>query len=78
MKQMRILWLLTVLTLTVSALLQGDAGARASQAQQQQQQGTPRVVRKTPAAGSMKVNPQDGLTYVWISAGTFTMGRQSI
>jgi formylglycine-generating enzyme required for sulfatase activity len=26
------------------------------------------------AAGAVKVNPKDGLTYVWISPGTFTMG----
>jgi formylglycine-generating enzyme required for sulfatase activity len=26
------------------------------------------------AAGSTKVNPKDGLTYVWIPPGTFTMG----
>ena len=27
-----------------------------------------------PAAGAMKVNSKDGLTYVWIPAGAFTMG----
>ncbi|MGH9492840.1 MAG: formylglycine-generating enzyme family protein [Terriglobales bacterium] len=27
-----------------------------------------------PAAGAAKVNPKDGLTYVWIPAGTFQMG----
>jgi sulfatase modifying factor 1 len=31
--------------------------------------------RKTPeAATGTRVNPKDGLTYVWISPGTFTMG----
>jgi formylglycine-generating enzyme required for sulfatase activity len=27
-----------------------------------------------PATGSTHVNPKDGLTYVWIAPGTFTMG----
>ncbi len=27
-----------------------------------------------PASGTTYVNPKDGLTYVWIPAGTFTMG----
>jgi formylglycine-generating enzyme required for sulfatase activity len=71
MKQMQILWLLAVLILTVAALVQGDPGASASQAQQQP---AARVVGKTPAAGAKKVNAKDGLTYIWIPAGTFTMG----
>jgi formylglycine-generating enzyme required for sulfatase activity len=29
---------------------------------------------KTPAPGETKVNPKDGLTYVWIPPGTFQMG----
>ena len=29
---------------------------------------------KTPALGETKVNPKDGLTYVWIPQGTFQMG----
>ena len=29
---------------------------------------------KTPALGETKVNPKDGLTYVWILRGTFQMG----
>src|SRR5207247_10729487 len=27
-----------------------------------------------PVTGSTRVNPKDGLTYVWIAPGTFTMG----
>ena len=30
--------------------------------------------RQGIAAGPRKVNPKDGLTYVWIPPGTFTMG----
>lgn len=29
---------------------------------------------QTPAAGTVKVNPKDGLKYVWIPAGSFAMG----
>jgi formylglycine-generating enzyme required for sulfatase activity len=29
---------------------------------------------QTPAAGAKKVNPKDGLTYVWVPAGKFQMG----
>ena len=32
------------------------------------------VLLPVPKAGSSKVNPKDGLTYVWIPAGTFVMG----
>ena len=71
MKQMQILWFLAVLILTATALVQGDAGASASQAQQP---AAARVARKTPSAGAKKVNAKDGLTYIWILAGTFTMG----
>jgi hypothetical protein len=28
----------------------------------------------TPRVGKTKVNPKDGLTYVWIEPGTFMMG----
>jgi formylglycine-generating enzyme required for sulfatase activity len=72
MKQMQILWLLAVLILTVTALIQGDAGANASEAQQRSPAAP--VLRKAPAVGAKKVNSKDGLTYIWIPAGTFTMG----
>lgn len=71
MKQMQIFGLLAVLILTLTALLQGDPGASAFQAQQQ---SAARIVGKTPAAGAEKVNAKDGLTYIWIPPGTFTMG----
>src|SRR6202030_2788599 len=29
---------------------------------------------RPPARGERRVNPEDGLTYVWIPPGTFTMG----
>jgi formylglycine-generating enzyme required for sulfatase activity len=32
------------------------------------------VVPSVSAQGKTKVNPQDGLTYVWIPPGTFMMG----
>jgi formylglycine-generating enzyme required for sulfatase activity len=54
---------LAVLILTLTALVQGYLGASATHAQQRQ-----------PAAGATKVSPRDGLTYIWIPAGTFTMG----
>ena len=60
---MQVLWLLAVLILTLTALVQGYAGASATHAQQRQ-----------PVAGATKVSPKDGLTYIWIPAGTFTMG----
>src|SRR5271157_6499623 len=30
--------------------------------------------KAAPTAGAMRVNPKDGLKYVWISPGTFQMG----
>jgi formylglycine-generating enzyme required for sulfatase activity len=72
MKQTQILWLVAVLILTATALIQRDAGARVSQAQLQEPTAT--VIPKTPPAGKMKVNAKDRLTYIWIPAGTFTMG----
>jgi formylglycine-generating enzyme required for sulfatase activity len=32
------------------------------------------VAERPPRAGATKVNPTDGLTYVWIAPGTFQMG----
>jgi formylglycine-generating enzyme required for sulfatase activity len=63
MQQMPLLCLLAVLILTLAALVQGYAGSSATHPQQRQ-----------PAAGATKVRPKDGLTYIRIPAGTFTMG----
>jgi serine/threonine protein kinase/formylglycine-generating enzyme required for sulfatase activity len=34
----------------------------------------PQAPAKAPAVGTARVNPKDGLTYVWIAPGTFMMG----
>jgi formylglycine-generating enzyme required for sulfatase activity len=34
----------------------------------------PQQPEPTPAAGTVKENPKDGLKYVWIPPGTFMMG----
>ena len=58
-----------------------DQGTRDSQQslalarQRQEQQRPPQIQQQQEnAAGTTKVNPKDGLTYVWIPPGTFTMG----
>jgi len=65
MKQMKIFWLLAVLIPLIAAA-ECDPG--------KDQKGAAVVTQQTPSAGAMKVNPKDGLTYVWILAGTFRMG----
>jgi len=56
---------------TVTGTVYCGLGARAVQVQPHQSAG---VIGKKPDAGSKRVNAIDGLTYVWISGGTFTMG----
>jgi formylglycine-generating enzyme required for sulfatase activity len=73
MKQYRTLWLMAVLIL--AAISQRPAGARILQMQRQQPTAT--VIPRTPPAGKMKVNAKDRLAYIWIPAGTFTMGCSS-
>jgi formylglycine-generating enzyme required for sulfatase activity len=46
----------------------------AHRSQEQQHQAATIFAQNEPAAGMTKLNPQDGLNYVWIPAGTFTMG----
>jgi formylglycine-generating enzyme required for sulfatase activity len=68
---MKILWLLAALIFSGTASTQGDSGAIGLRAPQQT---TAPAIRKTPAVGTTRLNSKDGLTYVWIPAGTFTMG----
>jgi formylglycine-generating enzyme required for sulfatase activity len=48
-------------TILVAAIFTGVAGAACAQTAQ-------------PAVGASKINPKDGLTYVWIPPATFRMG----
>ena len=62
--------LFTYLRIPIAHLLMAAMfwSARPANAQTPQQQW------KTPVAGATKVNPKDGLTYIWISPGAFMMG----
>ena len=72
MKQLRISRLLAVFILALTILVQCDP--RLSARSQQQWQPPASMLQKTEGRATMKVNPKDGLTYIWIPAGTFTMG----
>ena len=73
MKRTPTLWLLAVLIL--AGVAQRHTSAKISQVQRRQ--STANAIPKTPSAGKMKVNAKDHLTYIWIPAGTFTMGCSS-
>jgi len=66
---MRILWLLPTFILTSTVLAQSGYGAVA-----QTQQRASGSQSNAPAAGTTRLNPKDGLTYVWIRGGMFAMG----
>jgi len=51
-----------------------SGGGTAPEFSSQQKQLGPHVVQKKEAEPSTKVNPNDGMAYVWIPAGSFTMG----
>jgi len=63
--------LIVVITLGVAIGALGGAGATDSY---EQHEAMATVGPQALAAGAIRVNPKDGLSYVWIPSGTFTMG----
>src|SRR5262249_32741490 len=64
--------LLMVIPLGFAVGAQGGTDAVASQEQKHKEVGSIRP--QAPATGAIRLNPNDGLNYVWIPAGGLTMG----
>lgn len=69
---MHILWVSILLVVAVSSL--GQHGAADSELGSKRHQQSSGTVRATAPVGATKNNPHDRLVYIWIPAGTFTMG----
>jgi len=75
MTRMQVLPVTILTTFGLAVVAQRGSSATASQEQQHKEVAI--VGQHAPAAGTMKMNPRDGLNYVWIPPGTFTMGCSS-
>ena len=63
----------SLIVITLSFAL-GAQGADATASQEKQHNEVRTVGPQAPTAGAIRLNPNDGLNYVWIPAGAFTMG----
>jgi len=64
--------IIVVITLGLAVAAQVDAGATESHEEQHKAMVT--VEPQALSAGTIRVNPKDGLSYVWIPSGSFIMG----
>jgi len=64
-----------IVVITFASTVGGQDSGGAPESREPQHKADPTVVAQVPAAvGSIRVNPKDGLSYVWIPSGTFTIG----